>query len=238
MSRSKKYVHPVARSLVFARRSARKQKMYAFSGCLILVVGIAWGLIKHNENLVAVTESEKYTNRPTAEATGDNPSELEPGPTGISSYRVAPDMPRVMTIPKIGVESRVKSLGVKPNNELQAPANIYDTGWYKGSSKPGESGAALLDGHVHGPNKPGVFHKLHTLKAGDPIYIERGDGTRITYTVVSQKTYAQQDTDMVAALESIVPGKEGLNIITCTGAVDRATNRYDDRLVIFAVRAE
>lgn len=166
-------------------------------------------------------------------ATGDNPSEQKPAQNEIARYIVATDQPRYIKIHKTGVSARVKPVSTKDNNELQAPSNIYDAGWFIGSTKPGQPGATLLDGHVHGPTKPGVFHDLKRLEQGDVIEVERGDGTILKYSVVSKRTYKSHEADMKSALLPVTPGKSGLNIITCAGKFNSAKNTYEERLIVF-----
>lgn len=165
---------------------------------------------------------------------GEVPSEDKP--TGnITQYKVAPLSPKLLRIGKINVETRIARLGVGANNELKAPANIHDAGWYEGSARPGEAGAVLLDGHVHGPTLPGVFANLKKLAVGDKISVERGDGKQFTYRVVRKESYDVDKVDMGAAFSSAQPGKPGLNMITCDGSFDKAGN-YNKRLVVFAVQ--
>jgi LPXTG-site transpeptidase (sortase) family protein len=166
----------------------------------------------------------------------DIPDETDITTDSINNYKVAGDLPRLLRIPKIGVLARVKRLGVNANNELKTPANVFDTGWYDGSAKPGESGAILIDGHVSGPNKYGIFYRLGNLQVGDKIQIERGDGTQFSYHVVKTQAYDYDKVDMAAAMRSVEPGKPGLNLITCSGRYDVRNNRFEQRLMVFAVQ--
>jgi LPXTG-site transpeptidase (sortase) family protein len=163
----------------------------------------------------------------------DVPSEESQGSP--ASHKVGAQQPRVLRIQKLGVEARVMSLGVDSENRLKAPDNIFDIGWFNGSALPGSNGAVLLDGHVHGPTKPGVFVSLKKLKAGDKMTIERGDGKVFTYRVVKSQSYKKDAVDMGAAFSSVTPGKPGLNLITCDGSYD-AEGHYDSRLIVFAVQ--
>jgi LPXTG-site transpeptidase (sortase) family protein len=164
----------------------------------------------------------------------DVPSETPPE-GGLGSYQVSSLSPRLISIPKIDVVARTLRLGVKPNNELKAPSNIFDAGWFEGSARPGEPGAMLVSGHVHGPTKPGVFTNLKKLVEGDRITIERGDGKKFNYRVVKVQSYDKDSVDMGAALNSAEPGKPGLNLITCDGAYDE-DGHYKKRLIVFAVQ--
>jgi hypothetical protein len=80
----------------------------------------------------------------------------------VAEHKVEPDHPRYLSVNALGVQNaRVLSMGVKPDNELDTPANIHDAGWYKKSALPGSgSGALLLDGHNGGPTMDGIFKKL------------------------------------------------------------------------------
>lgn len=173
----------------------------------------------------------------SSQASSDIPDESHPpAAASLGSYQVAADLPRFLRIPKLQVNARVKRLGVKSDNELQTPSTIYDTGWYDGSSKPGEGGAVLIDGHVSGPTKQGVFYGLKTLQPGDKIDLERGDGVVFHYQVVKSQAYDDTKVDMVAALTPVTPGKNGLNLITCTGKFDPASNEFKQREIVFAVQ--
>jgi LPXTG-site transpeptidase (sortase) family protein len=232
----------VQRKRVGGRRRRNVQStVLATLAALLFVAGIGIGGLQMHTNqkvkaqvqtLAAHAESQNDDNQGDGAATGgDVPSEQKP--TG--TYRAAPEAPRTLKIAKIGVDARVIRLGVKSNNELKAPGNIHDAGWYEGSARPGELGAVLLDGHVHGPTQPGVFANLKKLKAGDKISLARGDGKVFTYTVAKSQSYDADKVDMGAAFNSAAPGKPGLNIITCDGAYDE-DGHYNKRLVVFAVQ--
>ncbi len=156
-------------------------------------------------------------------------------PPPIASHKVPAANPRVIRIAKTNTEARILALGIAPTGELKAPANIFDAGWHKDSAKPGEAGAMLLDGHVSGPTKPGVFKKLGTLVSGDKIEIERGDGKKFIYTVTATKVFDADKLDMSSVMVSSVAGKPGLNIITCAGKYNKSTNKYEQRTVVYAV---
>lgn len=164
------------------------------------------------------------------------PSEDKPSNALFASHTVDPSMPRYVRINKIKVSARVFSQGLDKKGALKAPGNVNDAGWYKESSKPGEAGAVLIDGHVSGPTQRGVFYQLHKLVAGDVIEIERGDGKVFTYKVVKSKTTDADKTDMSEALLSAELGKPGINLITCTGKYDTKKGAYDKRIVVSAIQ--
>lgn len=167
---------------------------------------------------------------------GGLPDETEPDKSTFGSYVVDPSMPRFIRIAKTDTYARVKRMGVDTDNQLQAPMNTHDAGWYENSAKPGDAGGAMLiDGHV-GFTKDGIFGKLKTVVKGDKIEIERGDGKKFTYTVVDMQNYDADNVDMKKALVSADPTKPGLNLITCTGKLTKEGTSYDQRLMVFAVQ--
>lgn len=166
------------------------------------------------------------------------PSTEQPGQSDFDKYQVAPDAPRYIFIPEINVKAIVKRVGTTADNRIQAPHNIFDVGWFDQSAKPGDAGASLMAGHVSSWNSPGVFYELKTLKRGSTVIVERGDGTRLTYTVVKISYYAADNVNMETALESINPAKPGLNLITCAGSIIKGTNEFDQRMVVFAEQSD
>ncbi len=223
-----------------ASRKTKKSKttlmLFAMALTLFLFgVSVAILGLRTNQN-VAAQVNKKATNSNSTVTTGETPpAEAKPSKSSYGAYYVSPDLPRFLRVPQLSVDARVRRLGVDAKNQLQAPNNIYDAGWYEGSSKPGDAaGAVLIDGHVHGSTQPGVFYDLKKLIAGDKIQIERGDGKIYNFKVVKSQAYNADKVDMAAALVSIVPGKLGLNLMTCTGQV-KGTD-YQQRLIVFAVQ--
>jgi sortase (surface protein transpeptidase) len=175
-------------------------------------------------------------NHPATHSNTQPPDETAPKNNYRSYYSVPPTQPKFLDIEKISVSARVVRLGVDSYNQLEAPRNIYDTGWYENSSKPGDQGGAiLLDGHVSGPTKHGVFYRLKELVPGDNISITRGDDQIFNFKVVKTKSFDDGNVDMASALVSAVPGKLGLNLMTCTGKFDSSSNQYKQRLIVYAV---
>lgn len=154
----------------------------------------------------------------------------------ISSYVVSPDMPRLITIDKIGLKARVLQMGVNPDGSMQAPINIYDAGWYTGSAKPGTVGAAVIDAHASGPTRQGLFAYLNTLTQGDMIQIEMGDGAVYSYRVAYKETVPIDSVDMRKVMEAYGGAAEGLNLITCDGSWIKDRKTYSDRTIVYAVK--
>ena len=170
-----------------------------------------------------------------------NVDETEPTTETIKAYNVAPDRPRYLSISKLGVKNaRVIAVGVKSNQQLGTPNNIFDVGWYEASGKPGQGKTMVLDGHNGGPTKTGVFKKLPDLKEGDIITVERGDGVIFNYAVVENNQVPLDDANkyMSTAFKTPEPGKESITLITCSGDWSASRSTYLSRQFVRAILVE
>lgn len=161
------------------------------------------------------------------------PNEAEVSESDKQTYTVAADMPRTISIPSLNVHARVLQMSVGNDGAIEAPAGIWDAGWYDGSAKPGQTGNAFIDGHVSGPTMPAVFKELKNIKSGVEIEIERGDGSKLTYAVTSVSTQKLKDINMSKVLAG--PGGESLTIMTCGGDY-LGDYTYDSRVIVVAKR--
>lgn len=158
----------------------------------------------------------------------------------IDSYTVPATHPRYISIPVLGIDkARVKVVGLTENNTLDTPKNISDAAWYDKSAFPGQGyGAVIIDAHNGGITRDGVFAKLGDLKIGDKITIERGDGKKVTYSVVENKTESLQDantTGMQRLFQPYDTSREGLGLITCAGVWVPRDRVFDKRILVRAV---
>jgi sortase (surface protein transpeptidase) len=203
-----------------------------------LYVGLT-GLIATRNVQAQATALTKVANtvaKSSSVSSSANPalSTVKPTASSLASYVVAPNLPRYLIIPKLGVDARVLSVGVNAQGALETPSNIYDTAWYNESAEPGQPGTMLIDGHVSSWTADGVFYGLKTLVAGDLIKVERGDGMVFTYSVVKSQIYPSGNVDMTSAMTPVVAGQPGLNLITCTGDVIPGTSQFSQRIVVYA----
>jgi len=155
----------------------------------------------------------------------------------LANYAVAPSKPRAIYIDKLGVSARLLPVGVNPNGNMQAPLNIFDAGWYTGSSTPTQPGAVVVNAHASGPTRQGLFAYIETLGKGDTIAIETGDKKRHTYKVVSKQTVSRHKVDMKKLMLPHGTATEGLNLMTCTGKWEQSAQTYSERVIVYTERA-
>ncbi|MCA9348026.1 class F sortase [Candidatus Saccharibacteria bacterium] len=214
------------------RRFSLANSLLYSMAILVFVVGLVASI--HSflvDKQVVQTVSAQQTEARIGEDVVD---ESEPSEEEVNNYTVNPDMPRYVTIEKLAKRAMVKSVGVKSDGSLEAPASVHTAGWYNQSAKPGSpGGATVLDGHVSGPTVKGVFHGIDKLQAGDTVTVQMGNGSKIDYEVVRSVVSKAEEVDMPKLLISVEPGAHGLNLITCTGKFDSSTNSYPDRIVVY-----
>jgi hypothetical protein len=141
--------------------------------------------------------------------------------------------PAALIIPAIGVQTRLIRLGRTPSGTLQVPATTSVAGWYTGSPRPGELGAAVIVGHVDSVRGPGVFFRLRRLRPHNLILVRRADHSLAAFRVVSVRLYAKNHFP-TAAVYGPAPVAE-LHVVTCGGTFDAATGHYLSNVIVFAV---
>jgi LPXTG-site transpeptidase (sortase) family protein len=228
-------------------RHNRLQALLVTMGVVVFAFGIGvsiqTALVNRHASAQVAAISKAVDNGPatstdqsTTPATTDVPSTTKPAPKTYAAYSVAPDLPKYIKIPKLGVSARVLQVGINSKGELGTPNNVFDAAWYTGSAKPGQPGATLIDGHVSSWTTHGVFYGIKNLVAGDRIQIIKGDNTVLTYQVVQTQIVDADKVDMNATVNSIDKSKSGLNLITCTGRVKPGTSEFTQRAIVYAVQ--
>lgn len=182
------------------------------------------------------SERAAVISTPTTE--NDEVDETEISENDLENYTVSADRPRYLKIEKLGIaKARVLPVGLSSSRQIETPNNIFDVGWYTDSGKPGEGGTMVIDGHNGGPTKTGVFKYLPNLAEGDIIVIERGDGREFKYQVVENKQYSldEANSHMNSAINSPIPGRESLTLITCSGDWSHTQKTYMSRQFVRAI---
>jgi sortase (surface protein transpeptidase) len=177
--------------------------------------------------------------RHSVAATPQTPVPAVPAPTGRIAAPPEPSdtrqvaAPVSLTIPVIGVSTRLIRLGLTAAGALQVPSSTSVAGWYTGSPRPGAIGPAVIAGHIDSYLGPGIFFRLVELRRGDRIYVRRADGTLAVFRVTDVHMYAK-DAFPTRAVYGPTPDAE-LRLITCGGVFDSARRSYLSNVVVYAV---
>ncbi|MGH2458970.1 MAG: sortase domain-containing protein [Chloroflexota bacterium] len=142
------------------------------------------------------------------------------------------DGPVTLIIPKIKVTAPVESVGLDRTGAMATPTTAFRVAWYDGGPLPGKPGNAVIDGHldsrIYGE---AVFWNLDKLAPGDKVEVAMPDRRTLTFVVdrVAVYPYDKAPLDQIFGPASA----PNLNLITCSGVFDRASDNYNRRRVIY-----
>ncbi|MER5855403.1 class F sortase [Streptomyces sp900105245] len=162
-------------------------------------------------------------------------AEGRPDPTDerLAAPALAPSPPTRVRIPSIRVDAPLMGLALTPSGSLDAPpaAQKNLAGWYEAGTMPGETGTAILAGHVDNTDGPAVFYDLGALRRGARIEVDRRDGSVAVFTVDAVEVYSARDFPDEKVYGAAA--RPELRVITCGGGYSRATG-YQGNVVVFA----
>lgn len=155
-----------------------------------------------------------------------------------AKHRQSPAGPPVhLSIPAIDVSRPLLRLGVNRDRTVQvpSPAHAELPGWFRLGPTPGETGSAVILGHVDSRSGPAVFHRLRFLESGDHVVVRRAGGTVSRFTVTKVVTYPNDEFPARKVYAS--HGYAALNLVTCGGAYDPDTG-YQANVVVYTRLAD
>ena len=145
---------------------------------------------------------------------------------------VAMPAPVAVRVPALDIEARLQPLGLDRRGRLRPPA-YGRAGWYADGPEPGESGAAVIAGHLDSATGPDVFASLARARRGHRVIVDLRDGTVARFRVVDTGRFAQREFPTHRVYADV--RRPLLRLITCGGEYDEAAGRYLDNVVVFAV---
>lgn len=155
---------------------------------IVVVVAVCIGATVY---LLSVNKSHEVALEKSARALklGELPSENKPDREAIANHAPVDDAyPKTLFISRLGLAARIIDVGISNNHDLESPANIFDVGWLRTSSKVNDpEGFMLLVGYKKGKLFDGAFSKLADLNKGDGILIETTDNKKTSFVVTSVK---------------------------------------------------
>lgn len=216
---------------------------HVLASTIVILLAIFFGRVAiwEHDYLARMEGSERHVvNTPSADIAGEEEVDrTEPTQEQIIEYTVAPDKPRYLSIPNVGIHNaRIVEVGANANGEVGTPYNIYDVGWYTSSALPGSNRTSLLDGHGGAPGI-GVFGNLTLVQPGSKITIEMGDGRKYVYRIVDTVTLSLgEEADNYMATSAFVSPERGtgsITLVTCTGDYWMSSRTYSHRFFARAI---
>ncbi|MDX3311159.1 class F sortase [Streptomyces sp. ME08-AFT2] len=156
-----------------------------------------------------------------------------PGLPGRSAPALPPSPPDRIRIPAIHVDAPLTGLALTPSGSLDVPPAEKENlaGWYEAGTTPGETGTAIVAGHVDNADGPSVFYDLGALRRGSAIEVDRRDGGVAVFTVDAVEVYPARDFPDAKVYGAA--SRPELRVITCGGGYSKATG-YQGNVVVFA----
>ncbi len=143
-----------------------------------------------------------------------------------------PALPVRLTIPVLGVNANIEHVTVDKDNNMDIPKNPANVAWFKLGTIPGNPGNAAINGHLDWYGvRQAVFYFLDRLSPGDRVYV-RDETGRDRAFVVTRKLVCVYNQCPLLEVFGPAPTPR-LNLITCAGVFNRATQNYDRRTVVF-----
>jgi Sortase domain len=118
---------------------------------------------------------------------------------------------------------------------LAGPADPSTAGWFSQGPAPGDTGPAVVIGHLDSDKGPAVFWRLGQARVGDDVTVARSDGSAVHFTVRRLARYSRSSFP-AAEVFGTRTGPE-LRLITCGGRFNFLTRQYTDNLVVYATAA-
>ncbi|MCF1506881.1 class F sortase [Streptomyces glomeratus] len=155
------------------------------------------------------------------------------GPGRFVASALPPSPPDRIRIPSIRVDAPLMGLGLTRTGSLDVPPARYKNlaGWYQAGTMPGETGTAIVAGHVDNTEGPAVFYDLGAVRRGSTIEVDRRDGSTAVFTVDAVEVYAARDFPDQKVYGAAA--RPELRVITCGGGYSSTTG-YQGNVVVFA----
>jgi len=159
------------------------------------------------------------------------------GPAALGPV-LARSLPVSISIPAIGVSSKLLYVGLNADGTIQVPPLndpplTNEAAWYKYSPVPGEPGPSVIEGHVDSASGgPSVFYRLGALKPGDLVDVTLSDRQAAVFTITAVRQYPK-DQFPTAAVYGMT-NYAALRLITCGGTFDQRSGHYTANVVAFA----
>ncbi|WP_238697210.1 class F sortase [Streptomyces sp. E2N166] len=141
--------------------------------------------------------------------------------------------PERVRIPDVGLDARVRPVGVTEQGAMTVPEDPSVSGWYRYGPVPGSPhGSAVLVGHVDSDTGAlGEFAALYEVQRGDRVEVRRAKAAPAVYRVVSRATVPKDELPPSVFRRT---GAPVLTLITCAPPFVPERGGYRANLVVTA----
>ena len=154
-----------------------------------------------------------------------------------------PIVPTRVRFPAIGVDTTVEHRGTvhyinaftgQPVEGYGVPTSMRTTSWWSDGPRPGSGQMAVILGHTQ-VGGYGVFNRLGTLRAGEPVYLQDAAGDTFRLQVLGAPlTGLDKSTSALADALDGHPANAAVAFVTCGGRFDQSVRQSEENVVVFA----
>jgi sortase (surface protein transpeptidase) len=232
----------VIRPELGTRPRSRARRWWAVT--VVLLVGAAallvGGVRGHDDALSSLAPTTTAAPAPVDSGATEAPpvAAVPPsdgGTAGTPRAEVVPlaqrSVPAGLRIPAIGLSVPVSELGLNPDDTVEVPTDFAKPGWFELGPSPGQTGSAVILGHVDSYKGPAVFYRLRNLKAGDDVEVSLADGGVARFVVNSVAMYPKEQFPA----QQVYGAHAGsaLQLVTCGGEFDSKARSYRSNVVVY-----
>ena len=170
---------------------------------------------------------------PPPSPTVSNPAPVVPAaaPSNASGPAVPRSVPVALRVPAIGVDVSLSTLGLNADRTVEVPTDFQQAGWFGLGPTPGQTGSAVILGHVDSYKGPAVFFRIRELQTGDQVNVSLADGATAHFRVTAVAMYAK---DQFPAQQVYgFHGGSALQLVSCGGTCDTITRSYLSNVVAY-----
>ncbi len=160
-----------------------------------------------------------------------SPTTVAPRGAATPAEPVRVARPTRIVIPAIGVDARLKAVGLNDDGSMEVPA-FGLAGWYGLGPRPGEPGPAVIVAHVDSYEGPDVFHRLRELSRGDQIEVRYRDGTSSRFVVHAREQQLKHELPVARIWNDT--HRPVLRLVTCGGDFDTTERTYLSNVIVCA----
>lgn len=149
----------------------------------------------------------------------------------------APPAPTALSIPSLGIDMPVITVGVADDGTMGLPKSVYDVGWYEfGPAPASPAGTTVMASHVDSAAEGlGPFAELIDIEQGAEVVVADASGVTHLYTVSSIERVSKSEVQLDSVFAR--DGDRRLVLVTCGGDFDRSIGHYVDNVIVTAVPA-
>jgi len=131
----------------------------------------------------------------------------------------------------LGIDAPVDVVGLADDGSMELPADVDRVGWYRFGPVPGDTGSAVIAGHVDDVEQGlGALAPLRSAEVGNAIAVTDADGTTTRWQVVARETISKRELPLDELFRRDGPPR--LTLLTCGGPFLPEYGGYRDNVVV------